>query len=204
MSAAATEAARFLVVGVSNTLLSLAVFRIALLALPAQGGRAALAQALSYGAGILWSWVWNRRWTFRSHAPAARSLARFTAVQLALLASSAGLVGWAVDLRGWPATPAWIVVLALVTAVNFGLQRGYVFAEPASERNHASVVASPASSGVQPGSPAARSNRSAASALRRTSPSTGAPCSGTRSTPASAAMRANSPATEVSTPVPTL
>lgn len=128
MSRPTGELVRFLLVGATNTLLSYAVFRLGFGLLVGTPARAAVAQAVAYGAGIAWSFVWNRRWTFRSEAPVASSFARFGGVQLALLAASSALLGLTVDRLDWPATPAWILVLGAVTVANFGLQRRFVFA----------------------------------------------------------------------------
>ena len=58
---------KFIVVGLSNTALSFAVFMAATAWLPAFAGRAAAAQAISYGAGILWSFMLNGAWVFNDH-----------------------------------------------------------------------------------------------------------------------------------------
>jgi len=122
-----SELARFLAVGVSNTLLSFSVFRLGVDLVPPFGGRAAAVQALAYGAGIAWSFTWNRAWTFRSETPVAACLTRFGTLQLALLAASAALLGIVVDGLGCPPTPAWVGVMAAVTLANFALQRRWVF-----------------------------------------------------------------------------
>lgn len=116
--------ARFLVVGVSNTIVSYAVFHLSL-------GRwvasAAVAQALSYSAGIVWSFLWNRRWTFRHQGRVLRSLVAFSALQLTLLVASSLLVGLAVDRLRLPATPSWLAVMAVITVVNYAASRYLVF-----------------------------------------------------------------------------
>ena len=128
MNRSKREFARFLLVGASNTLLSYVVFRLGLGLFAGLAAPAAIAQAVAYSAGIAWSFVWNRSWTFRSAAPVAGSFARFGAVQLLLLGVSSALLGVAVDGLGWPATPVWVLVLGAVAVVNFWLQRRFVFA----------------------------------------------------------------------------
>ncbi len=118
---------RFLVVGASNTALSYGVFRAGLAWLPLPQGRAAAAQAIAYGAGILWSFAWNRRWTFRAAGPVAPSLAAFTASQLLLLAASSALLGLTVDVLALPPTPSWLAVMALITVLNYLTARNIVF-----------------------------------------------------------------------------
>lgn len=118
---------RFLLVGVTNFLVSYAVFALALWSLPALPARTMLAQALSYGAGIGWSFLWNRRYTFQSSGPAAAQFRRFLALQLALLAGSSLAIGALTDLSKFNPHVAWFAVMTLVTLVNYALSRHWVF-----------------------------------------------------------------------------
>jgi putative flippase GtrA len=117
---------RFVLVGLSNTTISYSVFWAAL-HLPMRGPRATVSQLASYGAGTAWSFVWNRRWTFQSDGHLGRQAARFLFLQAALAATSAALVGLAVDREQLPPTPSWLGVIAVVTVVNFLLSRSWVF-----------------------------------------------------------------------------
>ncbi len=87
---------RFTMVGAVNTALTLAIFNV----LIAAGMRAAFANAVGYGVGIINSFAMNRRWTFadRRHLPIARTLPRFVAVNLIGLALTTGLVAAGVAL----------------------------------------------------------------------------------------------------------
>ncbi len=58
----AKEAARFLVVGLANTALTLAIIFVLL----RFGSSLLTANIIGYGTGFINSFVWNRRWTFRS------------------------------------------------------------------------------------------------------------------------------------------
>lgn len=80
---------KFAVVGVSNTLVDFLVFQLLNLAL----GWSYLAQVIGYGAGILNSYFWNSRWTFkREHDRSAREKAAFLTVNLVSLAVSLGVL----------------------------------------------------------------------------------------------------------------
>lgn len=125
-----TAPARFATVGLSNALLSYLAFRAALELLPERGGRAAVAQALAYAAGILWSFFWNRRWTFGDRAPLARTFVAFAASQALLLVATASALGLAVDLLGAPPGASWLAVMSLATIVNYAAQRYLIFAAP--------------------------------------------------------------------------
>jgi putative flippase GtrA len=118
---------RFLAVGLSNFLISYACFIGAMAALASLPGRASISQVLSYGAGVAWSYYWNRRWSFGSQDPVASEGARFVATQLACLIISSASIGLAVDGLRMPATPSWFVVMIPITLLNFALLRSWVF-----------------------------------------------------------------------------
>lgn len=82
---------RFGVVGVSNTLITMAVFNIAAVLLHTP---AIAANALGWVAGFANSYFWNRRWTFadRTGAPTGRSLGRFAVASLAALGASSAVI----------------------------------------------------------------------------------------------------------------
>ena len=123
------EFTRFLLVGVSNTLLCYLVFIILFSILPALPVRAALAQAAGYAAGTLWSYHWNARWTFQTQPSGFRMFFRFVALQLSLLATSALTIGYLVDYLEFPVTVTWIAVAAVMTILNFLGMRYLVFRE---------------------------------------------------------------------------
>jgi putative flippase GtrA len=113
---------RFGVVGVSNTVLGYTVFRGAHRVLPA-----AVSQALSYLVGMLWSYYWNRRWTFKSQGNVASEAARFFSLQVGFLLLSAGLLGLLVDHLHENPTLSWIGTAALCTILNFFASRFWAF-----------------------------------------------------------------------------
>jgi putative flippase GtrA len=121
-----TQFKRFVVVGLTNTVISYAAFRAMLVLLPQTDRRATIAQAVAYAAGVGWSFFWNRRWTF-SAVPNGRFW-RFLIVQLGCLISSSLAVGFLVDNVGLPATPVWIFVMAAITILNFLAVRFWAFA----------------------------------------------------------------------------
>lgn len=117
---------KFLVVGLSNTALSFAVFMAANRWLPEFDGRAGASQVLSYGAGILWSFMLNGGWVFNGHSGSS-AFARFLIVQLALLAATSLLIEAANQLLpGWHVA-SWFAVMAVSTVANYFLMRIWVF-----------------------------------------------------------------------------
>ncbi len=113
---------RFGVVGVSNTVLGYTVFRGAHRVFPA-----AVSQALSYLVGMLWSYYWNRRWTFKSQGNVASEAARFFSLQVGFLLLSASLLGLLVDHLRQNPTLSWIGTAALCTVLNFIASRFWAF-----------------------------------------------------------------------------
>jgi putative flippase GtrA len=118
---------RFVIVGASNTLLSFGLFHAALAVLGNVSGRGLISQGLSYAGGILWSYYWNRRWTFRSQQRVLPEIQRFVIAQVAFMLASSGLVGVAVDLLEGDPTLSWVAVMALITLLNYLVTKTWVF-----------------------------------------------------------------------------
>jgi putative flippase GtrA len=113
---------RFGVVGVSNAVISYGAFWSAHRVL-----RASTAQGIAYTLGTLWSYYWNRRWTFQSQAKVASEAGRFFILQFGFLLLSSLLLGLLVDREHLPPGPCWLAVSALVTALNFVASRFWAF-----------------------------------------------------------------------------
>jgi putative flippase GtrA len=116
-----TEPERFLryaLVGVSNTVLTFAVYTL----LAAAGLPAPAASAVGFAVGAANGYALNRRWTFGT--PGRR--ARYVAVQaLGAAASAAGVALARGD--GLPRAPAELVVIPVVTLLTYALARTVVF-----------------------------------------------------------------------------
>lgn len=120
---AAAELVRFAAVGVTNTLLSAAVYLVLVRAHAAPPAAGALASA----AGALNGFLLNRRWTFRRPGSALR----YTTVQAAGAAATSGLL-WLIG-----GVAAYFAVLPLVTLATFAANRSWTFragAQPARSR----------------------------------------------------------------------
>jgi putative flippase GtrA len=118
---------RFLLVGLSNFAVSYVVYALAMTALAGSPVRALTSQALSYGAGIAWSFVWNRRFTFGSRGAAGEEFGRFLASQLAMLGVSSLTLWLLVDRAGLPPHATWLAVMTLITLANYLVSRHWVF-----------------------------------------------------------------------------
>lgn len=102
---------KFAVVGVLNTVVDFLVFQLLNLTL----GWMYVAQVIGYSAGVLNSYFWNSRWTFRKeHKRSAREAASFLVVNLVSLGVSLGVLWACKNLLGitdaWVAgwVPAWL------------------------------------------------------------------------------------------------
>ena len=113
---------RFGIVGVSNTAIGFGAFW----SLHRVVGAAA-AQGVAYTLGTLWSYYWNRRWTFKSQGNVASEAARFFSLQVGFLLLSAALLGLLVDHLRQNPTASWIGTSALCTILNFVASRFWAF-----------------------------------------------------------------------------
>src|SRR3954470_12202308 len=113
---------RFGVVGVSNTAISFVAFWSAHRVLGA-----AASQGIAYTLGTLWSYYWNRRWTFQSQGKVASEASRFFSLQIGFMLLSSLLLGLLVDHAQLPSWPCWFAVSALITVLNFLASRYWAF-----------------------------------------------------------------------------
>ena len=98
--------------------------------LPHAGGMTSLAQAMAYGAGMFWSYAWNRTWVFGSRDRVIEEGSRFLVVQVSLMLISIVAIGVAVEGLGTDPVLAWVMVMAVITILNFLLLRWWAFASP--------------------------------------------------------------------------
>lgn len=118
------QLARFLVVGVGNTIISLVVYRVLL----ALGAWYVIAAPIAYVASLVNGYVFNRRWTF-----GARDSARARVLYVAVQASGAGLTSLLVLLfvhaAGTGRVVAFLAAVPPVTLYTFAANRVSTFAE---------------------------------------------------------------------------
>jgi putative flippase GtrA len=128
------QAVRYLLVGLSNTVITLAGYAL----LVAAGVPAVAAPALAFAAGALNGYRLNRAWTFRSARRGAGPGARYLVVVTLGLGLNALAVALAVHGVGLPKLAGEVAALPPVTALTFGLARSWVFggasADPTADR----------------------------------------------------------------------
>ena len=125
LPAVVLQLVRFGVVGVANTVLTIATYA-GLVALHAP---VPLAGAVGWGVGAVNGFVLNRAWTFRGAPRGAVPAARYAAVALLGSALDAALLTIAVGHEHLPRLAGELVVLPPVTLLSFALCRGWVFAQ---------------------------------------------------------------------------
>ena len=121
MSQVAKQFGRFVVVGTSNTLLSLAVY----LLLMAVDVPYLLAAAFGFAAGATNGYLLNRWWTFSAPPASRRQVAAYLAVQVVGLLITVGVVDL---LHGQaPVLVGQAVAVPLATVAMFSLNRTWTF-----------------------------------------------------------------------------
>lgn len=119
--------ARFIAVGISNATIGYVTFMAGMGLLEGRPWRAASAQIISYALVIVWSFYWNRRWTFAKPGYVVDQGMRFLIVQAALLVLSAASLSLTVDVLDWPPTPCWIGIMAFITILHYACLKHWVF-----------------------------------------------------------------------------
>lgn len=119
---------KFGIVGVSNTLLSFAVYT---LLLKAFGVWYLAASGIGFAVGATNGFLWNRRWTFSGHVGDALTPVRWFVVQGSGLLVNLGLVYLFVDGLGLGELVGQAVTIAIVTLLTFFANRSWTFRAPA-------------------------------------------------------------------------
>ena len=117
---------KFVLVGILNTLLDAAVY-LALTRWLGLGGRLALAKGISYGAGVINSYAWNRTWTFKSNAKVIITLAPFVLTGLAGATISSAVMQFGLEIVVLPEAIAFGLATAATFAWNFIINKFVVF-----------------------------------------------------------------------------
>lgn len=121
------QAVKFGLVGVSNTAVDWLVYFLLTAGLHAWMIHPTLAKGISYSAGILNSFVWNRNWTFRSKSRAAVTFFPFLAVNLIGLAINTGLMQLGLFGFGLPEVVSLGLATAGTLAWNFVFSKFLIF-----------------------------------------------------------------------------
>ena len=117
---------KFGITGVMNTAVDFIVF----LLLTHSGINIYLSQTISYGCGMLNSYIVNRSWTFKAKGRFfGGQMVRFTAANLTLMVLSVGLM-WVFTVQlGFAKIVAKLFTTAIIMLAGFAVNRLWVFKE---------------------------------------------------------------------------
>src|ERR1700676_2567203 len=115
---------KFATVGISNTLLSFAVYT---LLLKVFGVWYIAASAIGFIAGATNGFLWNRAWTFRGHVGDALTPVRWMVVQGTGLFANLGLIYMFVSGAGLDKLLGQACATAIVTVLTFLANRAWTF-----------------------------------------------------------------------------
>ncbi|MGA7705121.1 MAG: GtrA family protein [Solirubrobacteraceae bacterium] len=121
---------KFGIVGVSNTLISFALYT---LLVKAFGVWYVAASGIGFAVGAINGFLWNRAWTFRGHVGDALTPVRWFVVQSCGLLVNLGLVYMFVDGLGLGKLTGQAATVVIVTVITFFVNRAWTFkgvAEP--------------------------------------------------------------------------
>lgn len=134
---------RFITIGCSNAIIGLVLFNLLMSVKFIDGAtRIVFAQTLTYLVGAVWSFAWNRSWSFASATGDVKAVAgeglRFAALQIAAIAVSSALLTIMIEILHWPNLASWLLTMILVTATSYIFMSTWVFRNsmkrPASKR----------------------------------------------------------------------
>ncbi|WP_027415945.1 GtrA family protein [Aneurinibacillus terranovensis] len=118
---------KFGIVGIINTGIDFSLFAI----LKNLGTSYIAAQCLSYGCGVLNSFLFNRSWTFKRNARINRQeIGKFLCVNIITLVVTSGFLVVLIQFAGWPMLISKCFATAVGIVVNFMGTRNWVFVEP--------------------------------------------------------------------------
>lgn len=123
------QALRFGVVGCLNTLVDAALYLALTRWLPLFALYPALAKALSYSAGVLNSFYWNKNWTFRSQAGSVgwKAFLPFVLVNLLGVLINAAAMQVCLDTLSFNEALAFISATGVTLSWNFLVSKLIVF-----------------------------------------------------------------------------
>jgi putative flippase GtrA len=115
---------KFGIVGVSNTLISFALYTLLLKVL---GVWYVAASGIGFAVGAINGFLWNRAWTFRGHIGDAMTPVRWFVVQTCGLLVNLGLVYLLVDGARLDELVGQAMTIAVVTVFTFLANRAWTF-----------------------------------------------------------------------------
>ncbi|PKO08167.1 MAG: hypothetical protein CVU40_17080 [Chloroflexi bacterium HGW-Chloroflexi-2] len=124
------QAVRFGMVGVINTGVDLGSYWILTRFVPYFISAPVFAKALSYIMGVVNSYIWNRRFTFRSQVRSPRRFVLFFLINLIAVGINSGLMALSLHVLELPEWVGLLMATAITMTWNFTTSKFVIFREP--------------------------------------------------------------------------
>jgi putative flippase GtrA len=118
---------KFLLVGLMNTSIDLGLYYLLTRYIAAFAEASVLAKGVSYAAGVINSYLWNRSWTFRSEDRSWRTFAPFALTNLIGMAINSGALWFGMQSLSLSETGGLLLATALAFVWNFSISKFLVF-----------------------------------------------------------------------------
>jgi len=120
------QAAKFLSIGILNTTLDASLYFV-LTRWLGFSMLQTLAKSISYGAGILNSFYWNKSWTFRSDAGTVAAFVPFALANLAALIINAGVMHICLNALALHEIVSLVLATGITFLWNFIISKFFIF-----------------------------------------------------------------------------
>lgn len=124
------QAVRFGMVGVLNTGVDIGSYWILTRFIPYFENAHVLAKAISYTIGVVNSYIWNRRFTFRSQVRSIKRFMIFFVINLIAIGINSGLMALSLHVLRIPEWVGLLVATGITMAWNFLTSKFVVFRDP--------------------------------------------------------------------------
>lgn len=114
-------------IGLSNFLISYGMFTAIVWLFGRSALSAGLGQSVSYSAGIVWSYFWNRSWTFSFDSGGSHLFFRFVLLQIGIMAASSFMISFGAAYFGSSLSKVWFSVMIPMTFLNFFGMKYFIF-----------------------------------------------------------------------------
>jgi putative flippase GtrA len=121
------QAIKFVLVGVSNTAIDAGLYFLLTRYVGFFAPRKVAAKALSYTAGVVNSFFWNRNWTFRSRANPWRTFAPFFLSNLIGVGINSGVMFVGLSILQLPELLSFALATGITIGWNFLISKFVVF-----------------------------------------------------------------------------
>lgn len=121
------QAVKFLLVGLTNTAIDLGLYLALTRGLGIFENLEILAKGVSYSAGVLNSYYWNRSWTFRSKASALGTLIPFVLINFTGVGINTGALHITMNMLKLDEAVALIIATGITFLWNFSFSKFIIF-----------------------------------------------------------------------------